>query len=66
MKAKAARRRYAARYDENGVPRDVNDWTIQDWKDLHEAMQTVIRKVGERHHPESATLTGSGQEEAEL
>ena len=49
MKAKKLRRQHAVRFDENGLPRDANEWTEQDWRDLHEAMQRVIEKVGGRH-----------------
>ena len=37
------------RYSDSGLPVDPKDWTRQDWQDLHEAMQTVIKRVSERH-----------------
>ncbi len=33
----------------NGLPINSNDWTYEDWRDLHNAIETVKRKVGERH-----------------
>jgi hypothetical protein len=38
-----------SRYTEDGLPKDGREWTGDDWRDLHEAMETVKRKVGERH-----------------
>lgn len=32
-----------------GVPVDAKDWTVADWKDLHEAIESVKRKIAERH-----------------
>lgn len=36
-----------------GVPVNANDWTEQDWMDLHRAMERVIRKIAKRHHQTS-------------
>ena len=37
------------RYSDSWLPVDAKDWTREDWQDLHEAMQTVIKKVSARH-----------------
>lgn len=44
-----SKRAAAGRYDENGLPRDANAWTADDWRDLHTALETVRRLVGDRH-----------------
>lgn len=33
----------------DGVPTDARDWTEADWRDLHRAMATVRRLIGDRH-----------------
>ena len=33
----------------DGLPVDAKDWTAADWQDLHEAMESVKRKVAKRH-----------------
>lgn len=35
--------------DEHGLPRDPNEWAVDDWRDLHAALETVRRLVGDRH-----------------
>lgn len=40
-------KRTVGRLDENGLPRDPNAWTAADWRDLHTALETVRRLVGE-------------------
>ena len=42
-------KRTVGRLDENGLPRDPNAWTAADWRDLHTALETVRRLVGDRH-----------------
>lgn len=37
------------RLNPDGLPRDARDWTEADWRDLHRAMETVRRLIGERH-----------------
>ena len=49
MQAKKARKDQAKKYTEDGLPRDGKDWTEADWKDLHEGMEEVKRKIRERH-----------------
>ena len=49
MQSKAARRRWAAQWTENGLPRDTSAWTIQDWADLWNAMQHAAKSIAERH-----------------
>jgi hypothetical protein len=33
----------------DGLPRDGRDWQEQDWRDLHNAIEEVKKKVSERH-----------------
>ncbi len=49
MAAKKLRRDHAAQWTDDGVPRDAKDWTKEDWKDLHEAIESVKEKVAKRH-----------------
>lgn len=49
MKRKADRKRHAARYTSEGLPRDPNEWTVQDWASLWRAMKRVVRTVAKRH-----------------
>ena len=49
MKDKARRRALAKKYTEDGLPRDSNEWTEEDWRDLHNALETIKKKVGQRH-----------------
>ena len=52
MKRKQLRIWHAKRWTESGLPRDPNEWTEQDWRDLNEAMETVKTKVKARHDHE--------------
>ena len=49
MKAKAERRKKAKRLTPDGLPRDANDWTEDDWRDLHVALERVKASVAARH-----------------
>jgi hypothetical protein len=49
MQAKKIKRAHSARFTADGLPRDANAWTYDDWRDLWHAMQTVIVKVSKRH-----------------
>ncbi len=49
MTRKKQRRDHAARYTEDGIPRDANEWIEEDWAILHAAMEEVRRKIGGRH-----------------
>lgn len=48
MQQKAARRRHAAQYTEDGLPRDAKQWREEDWRDLWHAMRDVIAKIALR------------------
>lgn len=37
------------RLSRDGLPLDARDWTAEDWRDLHKAIETVKRKVKARH-----------------
>lgn len=49
MKRKARERKRRQQYTPDGLPRDPNAWTPADWCDLWRAMETVRRKVSQRH-----------------
>jgi hypothetical protein len=49
MKAKAARKRLAAKFTEDGLPKDVNDWQEADWADLWNCMQETRTRIAARH-----------------
>lgn len=49
MKRKAQERERARRYTPEGLPRDPLLWTVEDWRDLHNAIEEVKRKVAARH-----------------
>lgn len=49
MQRKAAAKRHAARYTEDGLPRDAREWVEQDWRDLFTAVEEAKRKIKERH-----------------
>lgn len=49
MKKKAARREHARRFTADGLPRDAREWTVDDWRDLYEAMEAARRRIAERH-----------------
>lgn len=49
MRDKARRRAHAKRFTEDGLPRDANEWTEEDWRTLYEALETVTRKVRDNH-----------------
>jgi hypothetical protein len=52
MRAKAARTRDRKRYTEDGLPRDAKDYTEADWRDIHEAIESVKAKIAARHRKE--------------
>lgn len=39
----------SVRLNKRGIPVEANDWTDEDWLDLHRAMKRVIRKIAKRH-----------------
>ncbi len=52
MQRKKLKREHSKRFDADGLPRDQNDWLEEDWKDLHDAMEWVKKRVAERHKHE--------------
>ena len=42
------------RYNRDGLPIDKNDWTAEDWADLHRAIQEAIKSIAARHEPKAA------------
>lgn len=42
-------KRERRRLSPDGLPVDAREWNADDWRDLHEAMETVRRLVGDRH-----------------
>lgn len=53
MHEKRLRREYAKMFTEDGLPRDAKDWLPADWQDLYEALETIKRKVKQRHEYET-------------
>lgn len=49
MTRKKQQRDHARRYTADGLPRDARDWTEDDWRALHEAMETAKAKVRSNH-----------------
>lgn len=39
--------------DRDGVPVDPNDWTVDDWRDLHFGMIAIKASIAERHKPKA-------------
>ncbi len=37
------------RLDRDGVPIDPNDWTVEDWRTLHEGIKLIKAIIAERH-----------------
>lgn len=52
MQRKKQRRDHEKRLTEHGLPRDANDWTADDWRDLYLATEWVKRRVAARHKQE--------------
>ncbi len=50
-----------SRFNEDGLPKDARDWTEEDWRDLHEAMESVKRKVKVRHARIALPADGTGR-----
>lgn len=48
---KAATPRPAVQLHRTGVPMNANDWTEQDWADLHRATESAIVSIAQRHNP---------------
>lgn len=49
MKAKQQRRQQAANFTQDGLPRNTADWTEDDWRDLHNAIEFAKFKISNRH-----------------
>lgn len=49
MTRKKLRIANAKRYTSEGVPRDPNEWTVNDWRELWRAMKRVVKTVGSRN-----------------
>jgi sugar (pentulose or hexulose) kinase len=43
---------------EDGLPRDANEWTEDDWRELWRLYREAVRRIGERHK-ERENETGS-------
>jgi hypothetical protein len=52
MAAKKLRRDQSKRFTSDGLPRDVKDWTEDDWRDLHECIERIKQRVAQRHAAE--------------
>lgn len=45
------------RLNRDGLPIDGKDWTEDDWRDLHNAIETIKRKVAKRHAEQGGNET---------
>jgi len=45
-----------------GIPMEANDWTIEDWADLHAAISRAIKKIAKRHKEEKHPAKEAGEE----
>jgi hypothetical protein len=52
MSRKARERRHKIKWTEDGLPRDAQDWTIEDWADLYYGLEAIKRKIAARHAEE--------------
>lgn len=52
MKAKAERLKHDRLFTRDGIPRNAIDWTVEDWRDLHRAIEKVKRSISKRHRKE--------------
>lgn len=52
MREKKQRKQYAAQWTAEGLPRDPNAWTYDDWASLWRAYQQIVREVAGRHAKE--------------
>lgn len=43
------------------LPIDGKEWTVQGWKDLHEAIEKVKLKVRRRHQPKEEGSEGDSE-----
>lgn len=57
-------KRDTKRLSRDGLPVDARDWTEADWRDLHEAVEDVKRKVAQRH-AEQMPKPGPGERRGE-
>lgn len=44
---------YVVRLDKDGVPIDMNDWTYDDWVDLHYGIVSIKKRIAKRHKREN-------------
>ncbi len=49
MQKKAERLKRERLFTRDNIPRNAADWTVEDWRDLHRALEKVKRLVGARH-----------------
>ena len=41
--------RRPAKVNRDGIPVDSQDWTAQDWSDLHKAIEKAKKAIAKRH-----------------
>lgn len=58
------RREAKHRMTEDGLLRDAREWSEEDWRDLHEAIDRAKRRIAARHRlrAESGEREGEGDE----
>jgi hypothetical protein len=47
--------------NKDGVPMDAKDWTVEDWRDLHQTIERIKKRVAKRHKA-NANVPSSGRE----
>jgi hypothetical protein len=35
--------------NKDGLPLDAKDWTVEDWRDLHQTIERIKKRVAKRH-----------------
>lgn len=49
MRRNKLRREQAKRFTPDGLPRDPNAWTVEDFRDLYHAIEAAKAKIAARH-----------------
>lgn len=49
MKRKAERKRQAKQFTPDGLPRNANDYSVDDWRTIHTHLEAIKREIAARH-----------------
>ncbi len=58
MRDKKRRKQYAAQWTAEGLPRDPNAWTVEDWAAMWRFYQKMVSEVSEAHKNERRSSDG--------